>query len=150
MSSQEHFYNIDLNWKEGRTGILSSPKLSETIEVVTPPEFEGGVEGKWSPEHLFVASVSSCLMTTFAAIAQYSKLPYEALNIKATGKIAKNEDGKFVISEITLKPELMITDEKFSDKAHRILEKAETNCLISRSIKSEIIFEPNVLIGTLN
>jgi len=150
MSSREHFYNVDLNWKEGRTGILSSPKLSETIEVVTPPEFEGGIEGKWSPEHLFVASVSSCLMTTFAAIAEFSKLAYESLIVKATGKMAKNEDGKFVMNEIILKPELMISDKNFSNKAHRILEKAESNCLISRSIKSKIIFKPNVLIGTLN
>lgn len=150
MSSQEHFYNVDLNWKEGRTGILSSPKLSGEIEVVTPPEFEGGIEGKWSPEHLFVASISSCLMTTFAAIAQYSKLSYESLIVKATGKMAKDEERKFVMSEIMLKPELMIADETSSDKAQRILKKAESNCLISRSIKSKIIFEPNVLIGTLN
>lgn len=149
MSSQEHSYDVNLSWKEGRKGTLSSHKLSEEIEVATPPEFDGGVEGFWSPEQLFVASVSSCLMTTFTAIAEYSKLSYESLNVRAIGKMAKNEDGKFVMSEITLKPELVITDEKFVDKAERILEKAESNCLISRSIKTIIIFEPTVLVGAL-
>ena len=150
MSSQEHSYDVNLTWKEGRKGTLSSPKLLEEIEVATPLEFDGGVEGVWSPEHLFVASISSCLMTTFTAIAEYSKLSYESLNVKASGKMAKNEQGKFVMSEITLKPELTITDEKFADKAERILEKAESSCLISRSIKSDIVFEPTVLVGALS
>lgn len=150
MSTREHSYDVYLSWTEGRKGNLSSPRLSEEIEVATPPEFDGGVEGVWSPEHLFVASVSSCLMTTFTAIAEYSKLSCESLHVKATGKMGKNEEGKFVMSEIILKPELMVTDERFADKAARILEKAESNCLISRSIKSEIIFEPSVLVGVPN
>jgi len=35
------------------------------IEVATLPEFPKGIPGIWSPEHLFTAAVSSCLMTTF-------------------------------------------------------------------------------------
>src|SRR5690554_2163359 len=148
MSSQEeHSYEVNLSWSEGRKGNLSSPETREVIEVATPPQFDGGVENMWSPEHLFVASVSSCLMTTFTAIAEYSRLAYESLEVKATGKMAKNEQGKFVISEIILKPELLISDAKFADKAKRILEKAESNCLISRSVKTKIIFEPVVLTG---
>lgn len=149
MSDNKHEYQVDLNWKEGRIGTLSSPEFDEKLEVATPPQFDGGVEGIWSPEHLFVSSVSSCFMTTFVAIAQYSKLGFEDLKVQATGKLDK-VDGKFVVSEITLKPELIIADEKFSDKAKRIMEKAEEACLITRSIKSKIHFEPKVTIGALN
>ncbi|PAU95106.1 osmotically inducible protein OsmC [Aliifodinibius salipaludis] len=149
MSDKKHEYNVDLNWKEDRTGMLSSPELDEQIEVATPPPFEGGVEGVWSPEHLFVSSVSSCFMTTFVAIAQYSKLKFENLEVHATGKLDK-ENGKFVVSEITLQPELTIAEEKFADKAKRIMEKAEEACLITRSIKTKIHFEPKVTIGALN
>nr|NIT61517.1 OsmC family peroxiredoxin [Fodinibius sp.]NIV16110.1 OsmC family peroxiredoxin [Fodinibius sp.]NIY30097.1 OsmC family peroxiredoxin [Fodinibius sp.] len=129
MSDQKHEYHVDLTWKKGRIGTLSSPQLDDKIEVATPPQFDGGVEGIWSPEHLFVSSVSSCFMTTFVAIAEYSKLKFENIEVKATGKLSK-EDGKFVVSEITLKPELTITDEKLIDKAKRIMEKAEEACLI--------------------
>lgn len=126
MSAKEkdHLYRVDLTWNEGRIGTMSSPELDDRIEVATPPQFEGGVEGIWSPEHLFVSSVSSCFMTTFVAIAQYSKLDFEDLDVKAEGKIEK-VDGKFMVTEITLQPELVIADEKFEDKAMRILEKAE-------------------------
>lgn len=142
----KHSYDVNLNWDEGRQGTLSSDKLNETIEVATPPEFPGGVEGIWSPEHLFVASVSSCLMTTFTAIAEYSKLDFEELTVPATG-IMSNESGKFVMSEIILRPRLVIMDEDRKDKALRILQKAEEACLITRSIKTEVKLEPEVVVG---
>lgn len=149
MSDNKHKYQVDLNWKEGRIGTLSSPELDEQIDVATPPQFDGGVEGIWSPEHLFASSVSSCFMTTFVAIAQYSKLDFEDLKVEATAKLDKVE-GKFMVSEIILKPELIIANDKFSDKAKRIMEKAEEACLITRSIKSKIVFEPKVTIAALN
>lgn len=88
-------------------------------------------------------------MTTFVAIAEYSKLSFEDLEVKATAKLGK-VDGKFEVTEITLKPELLIGDKKFSDKARRIMEKAEQACLITRSIKTEIIFEPTVTVGAFS
>lgn len=149
MNEEKHEYKVDLKWKEGRVGTLSSPKLENDIEVATPPSFPGGVEGVWSPEHLFVSSVSSCFMTTFVAIAEYSKLNFENLEVSASGKLDKVE-GKFQVTEITLVPELTVADEKLADKAKRIMEKAEKSCLITRSIKTKIIFEPRVTIGVLN
>lgn len=145
----DHLYEVDITWNEGRRGTMRSPVLNDKIEVATPPQFDGGVEGIWSPEHLFIASVSSCFMTTFTAIAEYSKLAFENLEIKAVGKLEKT-DGKFMVTEITLKPELMIADEKFADKATRIMEKAEAACLISRSIKSRVVLESRVIVGTLS
>lgn len=147
-NNDEHLYRVDIAWKEGRIGMMSSPELEDQIEVATPPQFDGGVEGIWSPEHLFISSVSSCFMTTFVAIAEYSKLKFEDLDVKAVGKIDK-VDGKFMVTEITLEPELVIEEEKYKDKATRIMEKAEAACLITRSIKTEINFKPKVTIGTL-
>lgn len=149
MKTDEHEYRVDLSWKEGRIGTLKSPELNDTITVATPPQFPGGVEGIWSPEHLFISSVSSCFMTTFLAIAEYSKLAFENLEVKATGKLGKVE-GKLMVTDITLKPELMIAEGANADKAKRIMEKAEAACLISRSVKTEIILEPKVIIGTLS
>ena len=149
MMSDKHIYEVDLEWKHDRIGMLSSEKLNDQIEVATPPEFPGGVEGIWSPEHLFVASISSCFMTTFAAIAEYSKLDYESLDVKATGVLSKL-NGKFAVTEIFLKPRLVIEDETVRDKAYRILEKAERACLISNSIKTEIVLEPRVTIAALH
>jgi peroxiredoxin-like protein len=144
----KHTYDINLKWDEGRQGTLRSEALNETIEVATPPEFPGGVEGIWSPEHLFVASISSCFMTTFTAIAEYSKLSFEELSVSAEG-IMSNESGKFAMTEIILRPELVIIEEDQKDKALRILQKAEEACLITRSIKTEVKLEPKVKVGVV-
>ena len=146
---EKHEYEVDLQWKEGRIGILSSDKLDDRIEVATPPEFPGGIEGIWSPEHLYVASVSSCFMTSFTAVAEYSKLSFEELTVPATG-VMSNESGKYEITEIILRPTLTISDESKKDKALRILQKAEEICLITRSIKTEVKLEPNIAIAAFN
>ncbi|MDZ7718434.1 MAG: OsmC family protein [Balneolaceae bacterium] len=143
----QHQYDVHLSWKEGKTGELSSPGINETIEVATPPEFPGGVDGVWSPEHLYTASVVSCFFTSFTAIAAYSKLNFKDLKIESSGYMSRNEDGKYVMNKVRLKPVLTIEDETREKKAYRILEKAEEICLITRSIQSEIIFEPNVYIA---
>lgn len=141
----EHFYEVNLDWTEGRKGTMSSPALKHTIEVATPPEFPKGVEGVWSPEHLLVAAVNSCLMTTFLAIAENSKLEFKEFNAKASGKL-EQVDGKFMISEIVLEPVLAIEDEKNKERAERVLQKSEVNCLISNSVRSKIIFKPQIKI----
>ena len=49
-----------------------------------------------------------------------------------------------MMSEILLKPTVIIHNEKYIDKATRILKKAEDACLIAHSIKSKIIMEVNI------
>lgn len=145
MMSEVHTYEVNLNWAADRKGNLSSPVLNESIEVATPPEFNKGMPGIWSPEHLYVASVSSCLMTTFLAIAEFSKLDFITLKVAATGKLEKIE-GKFMMSEIILKPILTVPEGTSADKAERILHKSEAACLISNSIKSKVTLETQILV----
>jgi peroxiredoxin-like protein len=141
----KHTYLVDLKWEEGRKGIISSPDLNDSIEVVTPPEFPKGIERIWSPEHLFVAAVESCFMTTFLAVAENSKLDFENLSARATGVLEK-VDKRFMITEIDLHVTLEIRDSLQKERAIRILEKSEEVCLISNSVKTKINFVPTVVI----
>lgn len=141
-----HHYNVNIQWENNRKGLMNSPVLTSTIEVATPPEFPGGMPGIWSPEHLLVAAVNSCLMTTFLAIAENSKLNFLQFESNADGKLEK-VDGKYMISEIVLSPVLSILNEADRDRALRILEKSEAACLISNSVKSAIVFKPEIKIG---
>ena len=143
---QEHYYDVSVEWSEGRKGMMKSNVLNNPIEVATPPQFVKGIEGIWSPEHLFVASINSCLMTTFLAIAENSKLVYSGFTSKAVGKL-EMVDGRYIMSEVTLMPTVTLPDEHERDKAIRILQKSEAACLISNSVKSKIILEPTVNIS---
>jgi len=141
--AQEHFYEVSVQWNSERKGTLSSPVLNDPLEVATPPEFPKGMAGIWSPEHLLVAAVNSCLMTTFLAIAENSKLEYTGFSSKAVGKLEIVE-GKYMISEITLVPLLTLPNEEQKERAERVLQKSEAACLISNSVKSKIIFQPQI------
>jgi peroxiredoxin-like protein len=136
-----HHYEVNINWESDRKGLMSSPVLQTNIEVATPPEFAKGMAGIWSPEHLLVAAVNSCLMTTFLAIAENFKFSFVNFESNADGKLEK-VDGKYMISEIVLSPTLVIHHEDDKEKAIRILQKSEAACLISNSVKATIIFKP--------
>jgi peroxiredoxin-like protein len=147
---EPHFYNVDVNWNTDRKGVMCSPELNRDagscIEVATPPEFPKGMPGIWSPEHLFTAAVSSCLMTTFLSIAENSKLAFIAFACKSKGKL-EQVDGKFLMTEVILEPTVTIADEKDRERAQKVLQKAEAACLISNSVKSKVIMIPNIIPG---
>ena len=138
-------YEVNLSWNEDRKGTVSSPVLSQSIEVATPPEFPKGIEGVWSPEHLFVAAVNACLMTTFLAIAENSKLEFIEFHSSAIGILDKVE-GKFMMTEIYLRPTLTIQNPEQEEKALKVLNMSEKACLISNSIKAKVILEPTIVV----
>jgi peroxiredoxin-like protein len=140
---ENHSYTVNLKWVSDRKGEISSPQLSQTIEVATPPEFPKGMESIWSPEHLLTAAVNSCYMTTFLSIAENSKLEFISFDCAATGKLELVE-GKLLMTEIALKPVLLLSNESDKDRAERILQKSEAACLISNSIKSKVTLETTI------
>lgn len=147
-----HTYHVNVTWNTDRKGLMCSPELNQNInndcgciEVATPPEFPKGMPGIWSPEHLFTAAVSSCLMTTFLAIAENSKLDFTSFHCDSEGKL-EQQDGKWLMTEVKLMPKVEVKDEKDIEKATRVLHKAEANCLISNSIKAKVIMEPNIVV----
>jgi peroxiredoxin-like protein len=146
-----HYYNVQVQWNQDRKGMMCSPELNGNaqqhvcIEVATPPEFPKGIPGIWSPEHLFTAAVSSCLMTTFLAIAENSKLDFKSFTCNSKGKLEQVE-GKFLMTEVLLEPVVTITDEAQRERAEKVLIKAEAACLISNSIKSKVSMQPKIVL----
>ncbi len=139
-----HLYNVDISWTKDRKGEMSSPELSASVEIATPPQFPKGVEGIWSPEHLFTSAVASCLMTTFLSIAENSNLEFTEFTCKSRGKLEQVE-GKFLMTEVILEPTVTITNESDWEKAERVLQKSEQHCLISNSIKSKVTMNTTII-----
>ena len=92
MADERHTYTTSLKWVAQRKGTLSSEGLPQ-VEVATPPQFPGGHPGIWSPEHLFVAAAEVCLMTTFLAIAETSKLEYTEYSSAGRGVAGEDRPG---------------------------------------------------------
>ncbi len=140
---EQHDYPVTLRWTDTKRGIAESRDDLPALVVTTPPEF-GGPAHQWSPEHLFVASVASCFMTTFLAIAENSKLEIEKLDIPAFGSLVRGEDRRYSIDRVRLQPQLTIRHAKDRAKAERLIAKSDEICLVSRSIRSEIVVEPTI------
>ncbi len=142
--SQTHFYEVNIQWKEARIGELSSPVLEKTIECATPPEFPNGVPNIWSPEHLFVAAINSCYMATFLAIAQNFKMDVKDFSCKTIAKLEMT-DGKYQITQAEMFPKItLVNPGADNEKAMRVAEKAKAGCLVTNSMKTEILLNTTI------
>ena len=143
--SQQHYYEVKAEWKNGRKGTLSSPVLNETVECATPPEFPKGEPGIWSPEHLYAAAISSCYLSTFLAVAENFKLPFQSFSCKTVCKLELVE-GRFQITEAEITPELqLVNPEQDREKALKVLEKSKAACLVTNSMKTAVTLNIELL-----
>ncbi|MGZ8453508.1 MAG: OsmC family protein [Candidatus Binatia bacterium] len=137
-----YFYEAEIEWVGGKDLQISSGKLP-VIAGGAPPEFKGR-EGVWAPEHLFVAALNSCYLLTLLAVAEFSKIAIVSCSSSAKGKLEKVEGGPNQITEIVVRPQVVIASANDLTRMARILEKAKENCFVSNSIKSAIKIEPEV------
>ena len=141
--SENQPYSVAIRWTGDKQGTLFSVDELAELQVAAPPQF-GGPPGVWSPEHLFVASVVSCYLTTFLAIAKNSNYDFLGFECDAEGILEQDEDRRYQISEIILRPCLELPQGANPERAERILQKAENACLISRSIRSRVRLQPRI------
>ena len=144
--SLKHSYEVNLQWNSERKGTLSSPVLPTQIEVATPPDFPKGMKDIWTPEHLFIAAVNSCLMATFLSIAENSQFKFISFECNAVG-IVEKINKKLAVTEITLKPKVIIQSTEHEEQLKKILEMSERECLVSNSITTKISLEPIITIS---
>lgn len=137
-----YLYVLDLDWTTRRSGDLKVEGMP-TLPFSAPPEFSGD-PGVWTPEHLLVAATSSCLMTTFLAIAEISRLKVLSYHARAFGKLEKVPGEGYRFTEIALAPEITVGSEDM-EKALRVLDKAEKNCFISKSLRATVKVEPHLI-----
>ncbi|HEX7230316.1 MAG TPA: OsmC family protein [Candidatus Binatia bacterium] len=140
--SKSYFYETEVEWKGERDLNLRADKRP-SIGAGAPPEFKGREEN-WSPEHLFVASLNSCYALTLLAIAEFSKTVLVSLSCSAKGKLEKVEGSTYQVTEIIVRPKVVLASAGDLQSMPRIFEKAKENCFVSNSIKSKIIIEPEL------
>lgn len=144
-SEKNFLFETNLEWVEGKKGVLSARDADGMIFIETPPAF-GGTGKPWSPEHLFLGSISTCFMTTFLAFADKYKFPIKGMKCPAIGQIRLVE-GSYQFTQVDLYPEIFI-EEIHREAAEKTLEKTTRHCLIARSIASQVYYHSQVRPGT--
>ncbi|MHA1137317.1 MAG: OsmC family protein [Candidatus Thorarchaeota archaeon] len=144
MSDDSHEYLVKLDWIHGKVGNLSvdgKPK----IQVATPPEFDGP-EGIISPEDLFVAAATSCLLTTFVTFSKKMHFEFKSFSCDGHGTLGRVEKG-FQFTKLLLKAKVVVESEELVPKAERALELAGKYCLVTNSMKCPTEHENEVTVG---
>jgi len=76
-----------------------------TMTATAAPAYLGN-PAHMDPEEAFVASLSSCHMLTFLAIACKQKFVLDQYEDEAVGYMEKNSDGKMAITRVELRPKI--------------------------------------------
>ena len=94
------------------------------------------------PEEAFIASLSSCHMMTFLYLAAKRGLIINRYEDHAEGELTRNEDGRFWLSRVTLRPRIdwdgEPPDTATADELHHL---AHEECFIANSVRTEVKWE---------
>lgn len=114
-----------------------------TVRGSAAPAYKGG-ESCVDPEEAFVASLSSCHMLTFLAIAAKKKHVVDSYHDEAVGHLEKNEAGQLAITRVTLRPKVQFSGDRIpsAEDLQRLHDSAHHHCFIANSVKTEVAVEP--------
>jgi organic hydroperoxide reductase OsmC/OhrA len=137
-----HFYTV-AGSLDGDEVQLSSAGLPD-ISSAAPTEFDGpGTH--WSPETLLTGAIADCFLLSFKVIAAASRFDYGSVTCAVTARLERI-DRVTAFTAVVISPCLTIGDAELRERALRLLQKAEENCLITNSLKATVSFEPEVVV----
>ena len=142
MQDLPHHYEVTARAEAEGDVTLSSGALPALVSA--PPASFGGPGDRWSPEDLLAAAVADCFILTFRAIARASRLEWQQLECSAEGLLERVERSTR-FTAFTVRASLTVAEGVDSQKAQRLLEKAEAACLVTSSLNAEIHLESEVL-----
>ena len=143
MQGYPHHYVVTANGGNDGSVIVSGEGLPD-LETVSPPQF-GGPEGIWSPETMLSGAVANCFILTFRAIARASKFEWSSLKVEVDGVLDRPERATY-FTAFNIHANLRVPTDARLELAERLLEKAEKICLITASLKSEIVLTTDIQI----
>ena len=113
-----------------------------TVRASANPAYLGS-ESCVDPEEAFVASLSSCHMLTFLAMAARLRYIVDGYKDQAVGVLGKDSAGHLAMTKVTLRPRVTFSGEKIPgrEELRQIHVRAHDACFIASSVKTEVIVE---------
>ena len=114
-----------------------------TVRASANPAYLGS-ESCVDPEEAFVASLSSCHMLTFLALAAKKRYVLDGYRDEAVGVLAKDAAGRLAVTRVTLRPQVRFGGDRVPgpEELRQLHELAHHACFIANSVKTEIVVEP--------
>jgi len=140
-------YSIKVGWDAASGSEHYRWSLDNGSEVVcTPPDNPDEPPRLLDPEEAFVGSLSSCHLLSFLAAAAKAGFQVARYDDHAVGILDKNEQGRISVTKVLLQPTVTFGSEKKPtiDELRQLHEKANRDCFIANSVKTQIIVEPRI------
>jgi organic hydroperoxide reductase OsmC/OhrA len=131
-----HRFPVDVRWLDGKLTLASVPG-KPPLPVATPPEFQGGIDGVWSPEDLFVGAVATCFTVTLVSATRRRHVPVRRLMVRSFGDVTRRPDGRFGFVAVELTVELE-TEAGHEGEAQGAVLDAEKSCLVAVSLDTPV------------
>jgi len=114
-----------------------------TVRASAAPAYLGS-ERCVDPEEAFVASLSSCHMLTFLAIACKKRFVVDGYRDHAVGILEKDAAGRLAITKVTLRPQIRYGGDRApsAEELAQLHDQAHHACFIANSVKTEVRVEP--------
>lgn len=112
------------------------------VAASAAPDFRGDPE-RLDPEEAYVASLASCHMLTFLAIAARKRLVIDAYTDQAVGFMEKNAEGKMAVTRVSLRPTITFggASRPSSEELAKLHELAHEQCFLANSVCTSISVE---------
>jgi organic hydroperoxide reductase OsmC/OhrA len=112
------------------------------VEASAAPAYKGNPD-LVDPEESFVASLSSCHMLTFLALAAKKRFVVESYTDRAVGFLEKNDEGRLAVTRAVLRPEIEFGGERrpTSEELAGLHDQAHHHCFIANSVKTDVSIE---------
>ena len=140
--------SIDLTWKlnngkltPGNYSNKHEIKFNDKISINgdAAPDWRGDKQNS-NPEQTLAASLSSCHMMTFLALAAKMKWPIISYKDNAVATLGKNSKGKMSVTRLELSPKVSFSD-KFTvdpNEMKKVQDRAHRYCFIANSLSDEV------------
>ncbi len=141
----EHQATIDWN-RDGRDFTYESYGRDHTwsfaggvvVNASAAPAYKGNPD-LVDPEEAFVASLSSCHMLTFLALAAKATFVVDRYTDHAVGHMHKNEEGRLAVVRVELTPVIAFAaDTPTAEQLAELHHKAHNLCFIANSVKTHV------------
>ncbi len=140
--------SIDLSWKL-KDNELHPDKYSNEHDIFFTPNIKikadsapdwNGDRNNVNPEQSLAASLSSCHMMTFLALAAKMNWPVISYTDKAIATLGKNSKNKMSVVKIELNPKIKFSNNFNidSDEMKKIQDRAHRYCFIANSLSEEV------------
>lgn len=117
-------------------------KGDQQLLASSAPGFNGNPAAV-DPEDAFTASLASCHMLTFLAIAAVKGFEVASYSDDAVGTLDKNAEGRLCMTRVVLRPRAVFNGRQPTrEELDGLHERAHKGCFIANSVKSEVSVEP--------